>query len=117
MVRPREEKATEGAPMSIRFVCRNGHLLRTDNQHAGRRTKCPRCHAAVVVPTLERRTQVTDTEAVRILGHYSPRGDQPAPMPSAKMPTPDRTCPNCRSRISALLRICPQCQVYVGAVQ
>lgn len=103
--------------MPIRFACRNGHILRTDDQHAGRRTKCPRCRTPVMVPRLERHLNVTDTEAVRILGTYTPRDRQTSPSTPTDLPTLDRSCPNCRSRISALLRICPQCQVYVGTVQ
>ena len=33
--------------MSIRFVCRNGHVLKADVRHAGRKTHCPRCQVVV----------------------------------------------------------------------
>ncbi len=103
--------------MPIRFACRNGHLLKTEEHHAGRRTRCPRCRATVVVPPLGPRSTVTDTEAMRIVGNYAPRDRGLSSALSPDSPATERTCPNCRSHMSALLRICPHCQVYVGAVQ
>ncbi len=38
--------------MAIEFHCHHcGHLVRTANEHAGRRGKCPHCHNSVYIPT------------------------------------------------------------------
>jgi len=38
--------------MAIEFHCQHcGHLVRTANEHAGKRGKCPHCHQSVYIPT------------------------------------------------------------------
>jgi hypothetical protein len=38
--------------MAIEFHCSHcGHLVRTANEHAGKRGKCPSCHNSVYIPT------------------------------------------------------------------
>lgn len=105
--------------MSIRFVCRNGHVLKTDVRHAGRKTQCPRCQVTVWVPQPharpERPKQLTDTQAVRLLGSYAPsqRSLLAAPAPSPVVE--DRPCPRCGEMVPTLCRVCPQCNTYLGA--
>ncbi len=104
--------------MTIRFACRNGHLLKAEVRHAGRKTKCPRCHVSVWVPQparqMESQAVLTDTQAVRLLGSYHPsqRNLLSAPSPT---PEPDeRPCPKCRQVVPGLCRICPSCNTYLG---
>ena len=89
--------------MTIRFACRNGHVLKTEIRNAGRRMKCPRCGVAVWVPQPEKvapvtdQSALTDTQAVRLLGSYHPSQKS---LLSAPSPTPmadDRQCPKCDS--------------------
>lgn len=104
--------------MTIRFACRNGHLLKADVRYAGRKTKCPRCHVSVWVPqpikqALQQGT-LTDTEAVRLLGSYHP---SQRTLLAAPAPTPepdDRQCPRCQALVPGLCRICPNCSTYLG---
>ncbi len=112
--------------MSIRFACRNGHLLKADVRNAGRKMKCPRCRVSVWVPqpttkkTRPRSSVVaqgtlTDTQAVRLLGSYHPSQKN---LLAAPAPTPEpneRECPKCMQLVPGLCRICPSCNTYVGA--
>lgn len=106
--------------MSIRFVCRNGHVLKTDVRHAGRKAKCPRCHVTVWVPqpkpARERQEALTDTQAVRLLGSYAPSQrnllSAPAPTPGAE----ERPCPKCNALVPELCRVCPHCNTYLGSI-
>jgi RNA polymerase subunit RPABC4/transcription elongation factor Spt4 len=105
--------------MQIRFFCQNGHLLQTSEQHSGRETKCPKCHVSVTVPERRRRSHLTDSQAVRILGSHSPqRRTVPiAPASTSRLRLTDRTCPKCRNVIDTGSRICPYCNIYFGAVE
>ncbi len=105
--------------MHIRFACRNGHVLKTHLRNAGRKTRCPRCQAAVWVPqptpALQTDEDLTDTQAVRLLGSYQPSQRTllaaPAPTPSDE----ERPCPRCLRLVPALCRICPSCNTYLGS--
>ncbi len=106
--------------MSIRFVCRNGHVLKADVRHAGRKTRCPRCQVAVWVPQPQLQAPraenvLTDTQAVRLLGSYHPSQRAllaaPAPSPTAE----ERPCPKCDMMVPMLCRVCPSCNTYLGS--
>jgi hypothetical protein len=102
--------------MSIRFVCRNGHVLKADVRHAGRKTHCPRCNVSVWVPQPKQRTPqaqgaLTDTQAVRLLGSYSPRRRHLLATPASE----ERPCPKCRELVPMLCRVCPSCNTYLGS--
>ena len=101
--------------MAIRFACRNGHLLKTDEKNAGRHARCPRCHVTVKVPQPRLSSQVTDTQAARLVGSYSTGSGIRIPEPSVRME--DRRCPKCRHLVAQSLRICPHCQVYIGGLE
>ena len=109
--------------MSLRFACRNGHLLKADVRHAGRKMKCPRCRVSVWVPQPAQKVtrqadpdgKLTDTQAVRLLGSYHPSQRNllaaPAPTPEAG----ERPCPKCHDLVPTLCRVCPSCNTYLGA--
>jgi hypothetical protein len=106
--------------MAIRFACRNGHRLKAEVRHAGRKMKCPRCRVTVWVPQparLDARQEqgvLTDTQAVRLLGSYHPSQKN---LLSAPSPTPvadERQCPKCGQLVPSLCRICPSCNTYMG---
>ena len=112
--------------MSLRFACRNGHLLKADIKHAGRKMKCPRCRVSVWVPqparvvqtsqSQQERDTLTDTQAVRLLGSWHPSQRNllaaPAPTPAAD----DRLCPKCKQLVPGLCRVCPGCNTYLGVL-
>jgi hypothetical protein len=106
--------------MSIRFICRNGHILKADVRHAGRKSRCPRCQVSVWVPQPAATAQVagtlTDTQAVRLLGTYSPSQRSllaaPAPSPTSE----ERACPKCQESVPTLCRVCPACNTYLGTL-
>ena len=88
--------------MAIRFACRNGHLLKADLRQAGRKMKCPRCRVPVWVPQPRNRQPIvrdpvdlTDTQAVRLLGSYHPSQKgllaAPSPTPGPIAPRPIST--------------------------
>ncbi len=107
--------------MTIRFACRNGHLLKAEVRNAGRKMKCPRCGVAVWVPqperpAAERHAVLTDTQAMQLIGSYHPsqKGllSAPSPTPVAE----DRQCPKCDNIVPGLCRVCPTCNTYMGTV-
>ncbi len=107
--------------MSIRFVCRNGHVLKSDVRHAGRKTHCPRCNVTVWVPQPKQKTvppalnPLTDTQAVRLLGAYSPSPRHSVAASSTSLANEERTCPKCRASVPLLCRVCPSCNTYLGS--
>jgi Zn finger protein HypA/HybF involved in hydrogenase expression len=61
--------AVPAVPQSIRFLCSNGHKIRTNVRLKGHSVCCPACGVAVVAgeePVIER-APITDTGAFRIL--------------------------------------------------
>ena len=105
--------------MSIKFACRNGHLLNADVRHAGRKMKCPRCRVSVWVPQPAKRQAdrtLTDTQAVRLLGSYHPSQKSLLAAPSPTPADVERTCPQCRQLVPSLCRICPACNTYLGVM-
>lgn len=106
--------------MSIKFACRNGHLLKTDVRHAGRKMKCPRCRVSVWVPQpaqTEPNHQLTDTQAVRLLGSYHPSQKSLLAAPSPTPEADERECPQCRQSVPSLCRVCPACNTYLGVIR
>jgi len=101
--------------MAIRFACRNGHLMKTDDCNAGRNARCPRCHVTVRVPEPKLGTSVTDTQAARLVGSYSPGSGMRIIRPAARID--DRRCPKCRHLVAKSYRICPNCHVYIGGFE
>ena len=108
--------------MSIRFTCRNGHVLKADVRHAGRKMRCPRCRVGVWVPQPERTREtdaagiLTDTQAVRLLGSYHPNSRASLVTPSASSEPDDRMCPQCRQLVPSICRVCPNCNTYLGVM-
>ena len=107
--------------MSIRFVCRNGHVLKADVRHAGRKTHCPRCKVAVWVPQPKQKSAgpepdvLTDTQAVRLLGSYSPSQRNLLAAPAPSLAGEERPCPKCHEPVPMLCRVCPACNTYLGS--
>jgi hypothetical protein len=107
--------------MTIRFVCRNGHVLKADVRHAGRKTHCPRCQVAVWVPQPKQKTPpqeqdaLTDTQAVRLLGAYSPSQRNLLAAPAPSLSSEERSCPKCSESVPMLCRVCPSCNTYLGS--
>lgn len=102
--------------MQIRFCCQNGHPLKAAARHAGRVTRCPRCHVSVTVPHPPARSHLTDSQAVRLIGSHAPRA-QPYPTDSTfigHLRLTERRCPKCQNLIADEVRICPYCNVYFG---
>lgn len=108
--------------MSIRFTCRNGHVLKADVRHAGRKMRCPRCRVGVWVPQPARTREaeaaetLTDTQAVRLLGSYHPSQRRSETPPPASSEPDERICPQCRQSVPGLSRVCPNCNTYLGVV-
>lgn len=98
--------------MAIRFACANGHMLKTEDSNAGRKARCPRCHMTVRVPATKLSKAVTDTQAARLVGSYSPGSGVRIFQPPTQLD--DRRCPKCRRLVAKSFRICPSCHIYIG---
>ena len=47
--------------MAIEFHCQHcGSMVRTGDEHAGKRGKCPHCHNSVYIPTPSEQIEVLD---------------------------------------------------------
>ena len=104
--------------MTIRFACSNGHLLQAKDRYAGRIAKCPRCGKSVRVPQPQRRSGVTDTQALRLVGSYTPHSSVVSSGMTMETAGPsERTCPRCKATVATTYRICPHCQVYLGGLE
>lgn len=107
--------------MRIKLLCPNGHKVWVDDQHAGQKGACPKCHAVVVVPApapapASQRRAISDSSVMAVLGDYVP--DKTTVAPASPRPVaPMRGCPKCHARISTVYRRCPQCQTYLSATE
>jgi hypothetical protein len=101
--------------MYVRLTCPNGHKLKIVGDLVGRVAVCPKCKARLAVPEPKVR-QISDTSVLAVLGDV--RADKSfvaRPLPASPPPRPARpmrTCPKCRTEMSAAIRICPQCKLY-----
>jgi uncharacterized paraquat-inducible protein A len=115
--------------MSIRVVCRNGHILNVKDALAGKIGLCPTCKARVQVPQLPRGELSEDA----ILGILGPAKSAPAresfaqevadpfdPGPSSETEhggPPLKSCEKCNQLILAATHICPYCHTYIGKLE
>ncbi|HEV3342764.1 MAG TPA: hypothetical protein VG125_20495 [Pirellulales bacterium] len=97
--------------MTFKLRCPNGHKLRFDGKHAGKEGLCPKCQSRI---TLQPQRGVSDTSILAVLG------DAPADRSVIMHPTapsspaaPGRSCPRCRTRVSASFQLCPNCRTYL----
>lgn len=98
--------------MTLKLRCPNGHKLRFDPKHTGKLGMCPKCHEKV---TLVPRGP-SDTSILAVLGDApSDRSMvmRPEEQTTATAPAPGRSCPRCRTRVSAAFQLCPNCQTYL----
>lgn len=114
--------------MYIKLVCPNGHKLRVQEIHAGRRAVCPRCQAKLLVPRPKAQT-ISDTSVMAVLGSVPANksvivpperltqdstDEQPSASATSAAPArrATRKCAKCQTTMSARIRICPKCQLY-----
>lgn len=108
----------------LRFYCPNGHRLKINAKHAGRRARCPACGELVRAPTLPPTESMSPSAVVRLLSREdsSPRG-----RPADKLAEHERAavqgqreavgkalCPQCKELIDAHERVCHHCRLYLG---
>jgi len=72
--------------MSILMVCSCGQEMVTEDEHAGRKVRCPTCKSIVVVPGMRRGPVV----ARRDVGPREKDEDDPGPRPEGGLSTRDR---------------------------
>lgn len=92
--------------MPIPVACACGAKLRVGDQAAGKKAKCPKCGAILVVPAPEAAPPADD--GFRILT------DEPAPA-AAPPPAPDKACPFCAETIPGKAAVCPHCRSSLRA--
>jgi len=110
--------------MSIRCVCRNGHVLRAKESLAGAVGLCPTCKIRVSVPRPHE--DCTSEDAIlHILGEHAPGphkdtfDDFDALADTSisgirRQATPKKSCDRCNQEISAGAHICPHCHTYIA---
>jgi hypothetical protein len=110
--------------MSIRCVCRNGHVLRVRESLAGRVGLCPACKTEVSVPR-PKTACVSEDAILGILGESVPRHHRDtfdnvdaladtAPSGIHRHETPKKSCQRCNQEVSAESHICPYCHTYIA---
>ncbi|HVA45812.1 MAG TPA: hypothetical protein VNH11_05435 [Pirellulales bacterium] len=97
--------------MTFKVRCPNGHKLRFDPKHTGKEGICPKCQTKVTLKP----HPVSDTSILAVLGDApTDRSVITRPAgPSAAAPAPGRSCPRCRTRVTAAYQLCPSCQTYL----
>ncbi len=110
--------------MSIRCVCRNGHVLRARDALAGAVGLCPACKARVSVPRPHAEC-VSEDAILHILGdkipgrqagafdNFDPLADT-APSGIHGQVTPKKSCQRCNQEVAATAHICPYCHAYIA---
>jgi len=83
----------EGSNMAIPITCTGCNTaLQFDDQHAGKKAKCPKCESIFIIPA------------------HAPQAAPPqAYAPPASAPVPTMNCTFCASVINAAAKKCPQC--------
>ncbi|MBI4835108.1 MAG: hypothetical protein HY811_09865 [Planctomycetes bacterium] len=109
--------------MPILFSCKCGKKIKTKDELAGKKVKCPQCAMAVEVPIPKRPT--SDKLELLPLENEPPKQKETAPSPAkgdkkAPLPPPEssgtKRCPNpkCRAEIPQGDVICHACGTQVG---
>ncbi len=109
--------------MSIRCVCRNGHVLNVKDSYAGVSGLCPLCRTRVDVPRPHRAADVSEDVILDILGKQAATAvaaaepyeglDSTLSGIHAKT-TPKKSCERCNQEVSAGTHICPYCHTYIA---
>jgi uncharacterized paraquat-inducible protein A len=115
--------------MSIRVVCRNGHILSVKDELAGKIGLCPTCKARVQVPTLSQ-GELSEDAIMTILGpaklgptrdglaqEMADPVDPPASAELERGGPPLKSCEKCNQLILAATHICPYCHTYIGKLE
>ena len=115
--------------MSIRVVCRNGHILNVKDGLAGKIGLCPTCKARVQVPQLSR-GELSEDAILGILGptkspplreglaqEVADPFDRPAASETEHGGPPLKSCEKCNQLILAATHICPYCHTYIGKLE
>lgn len=115
--------------MSIRVVCRNGHILNVKDSLAGKLGLCPTCKARVQVPRVSQ-GELSEDAILGILGpaKLGPVREGPAheaietadPLAGAendRSGPPLKSCEKCNQLILAATHICPYCHTYIGKLE
>ncbi len=115
--------------MSIRVVCRNGHILKVKDSLAGKIGFCPTCKARVQVPSISG-GELSEDAIMNILGPaksgpVSEGVAQEAAGPVESLPglehdrggPPLKSCEKCNQLILAATHICPYCHTYIGKLE
>lgn len=115
--------------MSIRVVCRNGHILNVKDSLAGKMGLCPTCKARVHVPKSSQ-SELSEDAIMSILGppKSGPAREAAAqeatdpvePLPASETDDggpPLKSCEKCNQLILAATHICPYCHTYIGKLE
>ena len=115
--------------MSIRVVCRNGHILKVKDGLAGKTGLCPTCKARVQVPSIPG-DELSEDAIMNILGPaksgpVSEGVAQETAGPVESLPglendrggPPLKSCEKCNQLILAATHICPYCHTYIGKLE
>jgi len=112
--------------MSIRCVCRNGHVLKVKDSLAGAVVICPACKTHVNVPKPQAE-QVSEDVILHILGEHEP---PPHPGTTEKFDwfadttpsgvhrpaAPKKSCERCNQEVPVGTHICPHCRTYIAGI-
>jgi hypothetical protein len=127
--------------MLIRVKCPNGHTLKVDDRHAGKKGACPKCKALVTVPEPQQEEQLEDDIVAMLSGPglLSPGRSRyaadRAELPERPAIDDDdnvlggenqsaaaggssllrmRRCPQCKKDVPPHYSVCPHCRVYLA---
>lgn len=127
--------------MLIRVKCPNGHTLKVDDRHAGKKGACPQCKALVTVPEPQQEEALEDDILAMLSGpgimsssrsRYAATREE---LPNSSAEDDDesvlggetqsagsggssllrmRRCPQCKRDVPPNYSVCPHCRVYLA---
>ncbi|APZ90765.1 hypothetical protein [Fuerstiella marisgermanici] len=114
----------------LHFQCSNGHKIRADVRHEGRRSKCPVCSVAVTVGGKPSTTvaPITDSGVCRLLSELDADAAyvgtaQPSSVNFSAPSVPaeiaathkhnHKHCPRCTYPMESNQRVCPDCKLLL----
>ncbi|MEN6450733.1 MAG: hypothetical protein ABFC96_09595 [Thermoguttaceae bacterium] len=110
--------------MSIRCVCRNGHVLTAKDSLAGKVALCPACKTRLTIPSPQ---ECSEDVIMTILGEHTPRhGDTFDDFDALADTSPSgigntgmlkKRCERCSRAIPAQTHICPYCRSYIATLR
>ncbi|MBN1393831.1 MAG: hypothetical protein JW959_02210 [Pirellulales bacterium] len=119
--------------MSIKCVCKNGHVLHVKDWQAGKVGLCPICRTKVRVPwPAKKHVDISEDAILHLLGDNPPPDRKDSIQDTVddfdmfsdtslsgihRQTTPKKCCDRCNQEVPAGTHICPHCHTYIASLK